>query len=55
MRKCPVSCPMYDASRKMCMQCGRYIKYLDRCAASALTAKYDREDVDDGKRDKLNC
>lgn len=40
MRHCPGNCPMYDYDQRRCMQCGRYIRFLDICAAVALRKKY---------------
>lgn len=38
MRRCAATCPMYDYDRRMCMQCGRYIRFLNECPS----IKYDR-------------
>lgn len=31
-------CPMYDYEQKMCVQCGRYIRFLNECPST----KYNR-------------
>lgn len=36
MRRCPVNCPMYNYAERRCMQCGRYVRFLDVCAARRI-------------------